>query len=261
MSDTLNPGELLHKGGSISSNNGAITFVLQDDGNLVLYNQSGQPLWATGTNGKEVSQAIMQLDGNFVLYGPTGALWASGTDHYPGSHVIAQDDHNVVVYDPQSKARWATNTYVPPGIQPGVFPKMASCPKTAVDIGYMYVNKAILSASGRFDLELRVQNVRDLVGFTGGCEAVFVDEAGNILGNTGWHTIGVDAKSWPFGSSDRTKSFVDQVDPGVCKNTAAIHFLLECRPQQYGFLNQLIGAGKKVSDVAGQVAAVGSVFA
>ncbi len=149
-----------------------------------------------------------------------------------------------MIYNPQNKARWATNTYVPPSIQPGVFPKTAFCPKTAVDIGNTYVNKAILSASGRFDLELCVKNLRDLVGFTGGCEAVFVDGAGNILGNTGWHTIGVDAKSWHFGSSDRTKSFTDQVDPEVCKNTAAIQFVLECRPQQYGFLNQLIGAEK-----------------
>jgi hypothetical protein len=57
--------------------------IMQRDGNFVVY-RDGRPCAATGTNGKGDSRSyiIMQADGNLVLYkynhGP--ALWASGTN-------------------------------------------------------------------------------------------------------------------------------------------------------------------------------------
>lgn len=51
--------------------------ILQEDGNFVLYKE-GKALWATGTNGKNGVNLIMQTDGNVVLYDPKGkAIWAS----------------------------------------------------------------------------------------------------------------------------------------------------------------------------------------
>lgn len=56
---------------------------LQSDGNLVIYDSAGVPLWATGTNGVGSNPGrdlmIMQSDGNAVLYEPSGPLWATGT--------------------------------------------------------------------------------------------------------------------------------------------------------------------------------------
>jgi len=116
---------------------GAVRLVMQNDGNLVLYDGGSQALWAsnsntstseqkpqtknslkederlnhgeqlTSTNGKY--RALMQNDGNFVLYG-SRALWASNSTGTGASFVILQRDHNVVVYDSFSSPKWASNT-------------------------------------------------------------------------------------------------------------------------------------------------------
>jgi hypothetical protein len=111
MSDTLRPEERLvaNNNESRTSNNGLYTFIMQGDGNLVLY-KSGTPLWSSGTNGVAVDFCIMQSDGNLVLYGfSNNAVWASGTDGQPGSFLVVQDDGNVVIYRPNFPV-WATNT-------------------------------------------------------------------------------------------------------------------------------------------------------
>jgi hypothetical protein len=107
----LNPGQTLAAGDWLQSANGQFRFVMQFDGNLVLYRtRDNRPLWASGTYGIPVSNAIMQGDGNLVIYGyPSGSLapiWASGTQGNPYSHLDMQDDGNVVIYRPS----WATNT-------------------------------------------------------------------------------------------------------------------------------------------------------
>jgi hypothetical protein len=101
MSDRLNPGDSLPVGGSIPSLDGRFTLTLQADGNLVLYHTGGAPAgWATGTVGRAVTQAIMQADGNFVLYGPAGPIWSTGTHGHPGSYLVVQNDGNVVIFGP-----------------------------------------------------------------------------------------------------------------------------------------------------------------
>jgi hypothetical protein len=60
--------------------------IMQTDGNLVLYDTSGQPHWASQTEGNPGAYLNMQDDGNAVIYragstGQTGndALWATNT--------------------------------------------------------------------------------------------------------------------------------------------------------------------------------------
>jgi len=54
--------------------------IMQGDGNLVLYNATGQPLWNAGTGGNSGAWAVMQSDGNFVVYSASKApLWNAGT--------------------------------------------------------------------------------------------------------------------------------------------------------------------------------------
>lgn len=63
------------------------------------------------TNGTGAVQAVMQDDGNFVVYDAGGqAEWSSMTGGYPGASLAIQNDGNVVVYDAASVARFATNT-------------------------------------------------------------------------------------------------------------------------------------------------------
>jgi hypothetical protein len=106
--DTLGPEQSLT---SIVSSNGRFQFVYQGDGNVVLYdNNTGEALWASGTDGTTVGDARMQRDGNFVVYNSESTpVWASGTSGYPGATLTVQDDGNVVIYY-QGSPVWATQT-------------------------------------------------------------------------------------------------------------------------------------------------------
>lgn len=108
--DTMQAGEMLDP--SIESANGLYTLIYQSDGNLVLYpNGSTNALWASGTNGSSRGSAIMQTDGNFVVYDQSGnAVFAAGTAGNPGSRLVLQNDGNFVIYAPDGTALWATNT-------------------------------------------------------------------------------------------------------------------------------------------------------
>jgi hypothetical protein len=115
--DTMRPGQVLNPGQSIRSNSGKFTFILQTDGNLVLYKNlstGGQKaLWASNTNGKPTQVCIMQGDGNLVLYDVDGnALWSSNTFHDAGARLVMQDDGNAVIYRTNNSAAWATNTWM-----------------------------------------------------------------------------------------------------------------------------------------------------
>jgi len=105
---------------------------LQSDGNVVIYDSQGRPLWASGTGGSGGSdQLVMQDDGNLVFYGPRGAVWAtglpsqgvlrapgelsSGTALSSADHrfaAVMQGDGNFVVYD-RGRALWASHTQAP----------------------------------------------------------------------------------------------------------------------------------------------------
>jgi hypothetical protein len=85
-------------------------FIFQHDGNLVLYNRAGNPIWATGTNNRADLLAV-QADGNIVLYGSSGVAWASGTSGNPGAFLAIQWDGNLVVYSRNGNPVWSSNTY------------------------------------------------------------------------------------------------------------------------------------------------------
>ena len=58
------------------------SLVMQGDGNLVIYNDAGEPTWATDTDGEGATKYIMQNDGNLVLYKTNDkAVWDSYGDY------------------------------------------------------------------------------------------------------------------------------------------------------------------------------------
>jgi hypothetical protein len=125
----LKPGDELTPGERIFSIDEQYELAMQTDGNLVLYGATGA-LWATGTWGIPGNSAIMQHDGNFVLYTSRGrALWSSKTHGNPGSFARLQDDGNLVVYD-GSKPLWAshTNANRPKGKTRYSRPAFIACP-------------------------------------------------------------------------------------------------------------------------------------
>jgi surface antigen len=115
IDETLKPNELL------LSSDRRFTFVMQGDGNLVLYRE-GVARWASNTAGNPGAYAAMQGDGNFVVYTPEGSpIWDSHTGGGPGTRVEVQSDGDVVMYTPGGAAVWSTGTAPGPGpFQPAI---------------------------------------------------------------------------------------------------------------------------------------------
>ena len=110
---TVLAGEALQTGTSVWSCDHRFYLIMRSDGNLALY-QNGQssPYWTSNTSGTTGTVAVMQNDGNFVLYDATQkALWSSGTygDAARNLHLAVQDDGNLVVYQ-GTQWLWASNT-------------------------------------------------------------------------------------------------------------------------------------------------------
>ena len=76
--DSLYATETLRAGQRLTSGDGRFTAVMQGDGNLVGYGPQGVT-WNTGTSGAG-NRFVLQEDGNAVIYGSDGAAkWATGT--------------------------------------------------------------------------------------------------------------------------------------------------------------------------------------
>ncbi|WP_457062152.1 LysM peptidoglycan-binding domain-containing protein [Mycobacteroides abscessus] len=117
MADTLTQGQKLDSGQSLTSNNGAYTLTLQDDGNLVL-TEGGSPVWASDTSGHSASRAEVQSDGNFVVYdNGGGALWSSNTEGRTDVKLVLQDDRNLVLYSGADSV-WSSGTQTDTPVAP-----------------------------------------------------------------------------------------------------------------------------------------------
>ncbi len=113
------------KSDSYTSPDGGYKFIMQEDGNLVLYHGSAA-IWAAGTadseqkNGDGGVKTILQSDGNLQVFdSKNDVLWESETaagkhtTYYEGATISVQDDGNVVLYETPAngnQAIWATGT-------------------------------------------------------------------------------------------------------------------------------------------------------
>jgi len=138
--DTLHVGESLKAGQQLTSGGGMTKFVVEGDGNLVLYQTSyqtntptpaGYPvLWSSSTHTPTGAGLHLdfQGDGNLVLYSdpltPHPVVWASNTSS--ATELVAQSDCNMVLRDSALNALWATNTSCrpAPGPAPGPLPPL-----------------------------------------------------------------------------------------------------------------------------------------
>ncbi|HEV7209203.1 MAG TPA: peptidoglycan-binding protein [Mycobacteriales bacterium] len=97
----LTPGQYLR------STNGRFAAVLQGDGNFVVYGD-GAPRWSANTTYLGTVLAL-QGDGNLVVYGPNSPLWASRTAGSGAANfLVMQDDGNLVLYAGSGRPLWAT---------------------------------------------------------------------------------------------------------------------------------------------------------
>jgi hypothetical protein len=72
-------------------------------------------IFATGTQGMGGDACVMQNDGNLVIYDLAAtALWDSATQKNPGAFLRCQDDGNLVIFAPNGAVLWASNTFAGP---------------------------------------------------------------------------------------------------------------------------------------------------
>jgi hypothetical protein len=109
--DTLYPGQTLTSGQNLLSQSGSYTLAMQSDGNLVEYDSSGRPLWASGTSNNPGTILIDQSDGNMVLVAPGNTpIWSTNTSGHTGTALTIQNDANIVAYAPGQIAIWASGS-------------------------------------------------------------------------------------------------------------------------------------------------------
>jgi hypothetical protein len=106
----LESGQSIIPGDYLLSPDRQSVFILQKDGNLVLYTDY-RPVWFTSTRGYSLSRLVMQTDGNLVLYDTANRpLWNSETSGHPGARLVTQTDGNLVVYSSANVPLWASYT-------------------------------------------------------------------------------------------------------------------------------------------------------
>lgn len=77
----------------------------------------GKILWQSNSSNKGVApyKWIMQEDGNLVIYDSRNLpIWASNTDGKGKApyRLIMQDDSNLVIYDSKNLPIWASNWWI-----------------------------------------------------------------------------------------------------------------------------------------------------
>lgn len=115
---TLATGESLLVNDFLQSDNGQFKAIMQADGNFVVY-KGNAAIWASNTVHVQGSYfAVMQSDGNFVLYNGTPQrrgqpYWASNTVLGAGAYLLSLDnDGNLAIY--RGTATWGTRVASPP---------------------------------------------------------------------------------------------------------------------------------------------------
>lgn len=96
----------LTTGQSLQSLDGRYTAILQSDGNFVVYG-AFRPIWSTNTSGTGADRLVLQNDGNLVLYRGTTPVWSTQTAGSPADYLALQEDGALDLYGPTG-VLWAS---------------------------------------------------------------------------------------------------------------------------------------------------------
>lgn len=94
----------------------------KNDGNFVIYDAEGNPIWASRTDGKVPAGSVqMNVDGNLVIYLEDGTpVWASDTPGHDGGMAQLQDDGFLVLYEDPNGPLAGTPYWRTEGLSGGV---------------------------------------------------------------------------------------------------------------------------------------------
>lgn len=146
----LEAGQTLAAGQRLQSPNGAFEALMQTDGNFVLYGPGGWT-WQSDTDGSGATRLSLQTDGNLVMYTSANVWkWQTRTNGRTAGSLRVQDDGNMVLYDASSTWVWQTYTY--PGYKPPTAP--TSKARQAIDYATAQLGKPYVyggTGPGSFD--------------------------------------------------------------------------------------------------------------
>ncbi len=99
---------VLRSGDEILSASGRFALTYRGDGNLVLTDtELRTTLWSTGTAGTVPGQVVLQEDGNMVVYDGGGRFrWSSGTEGNPLAYLQLDDDGSLAIYSADGRRLW-----------------------------------------------------------------------------------------------------------------------------------------------------------
>lgn len=107
---TAGAATTLGAGEAITSPNGLFSLHVSPSGALQEV-AGGRAIWSNGSSVETGDRAVMQRDGNLVLYSPLGkALWATHTNGHPGSTFSVKDNGKLVVSDAKG-VLWSRSPY------------------------------------------------------------------------------------------------------------------------------------------------------
>jgi hypothetical protein len=210
---TLLPGQVLESG------NGQYKLTLQTNGDLVETSSSGGILWSSLTQGKTVTRATMQTDGNFVLYNGNTPVWSTQTGGHPGAVLRLQNDGGLVIGSGATWF-WTTEQDLAPGssLLPGQYLVSGNGQYTlrlqsdGNLVEYNSSGAAIwsLGTAGRGVTALTMQSDGNLVLYAGNSVVWATNSAGNTgaflaLGSDG--NISLTEGGTPLWSSNSAQGF------------------------------------------------------
>jgi hypothetical protein len=113
---TLNVGKKLHLGQILYSDNREYYLILQQDGNMCIYNDKDERVWQTNTIGKKSQFLIMQSDDNLCIYPSdnSGAIWCSMTNGKGGVVASIDNDGVLRIYNKSNESVWASSKSIKP---------------------------------------------------------------------------------------------------------------------------------------------------
>jgi hypothetical protein len=108
----LNTGQFLRPGQTRRALDGSLELKMaKENGNLVLFDANGNPVWSSQTGGHPGAFAAMQADGNLVVRATDGTtLYTSGTHGGPGSSLRLLNGGNAVIVSPDYSPLWSAAT-------------------------------------------------------------------------------------------------------------------------------------------------------
>jgi streptogrisin D len=107
--DTLASGQSLWANQNLLSASGQYSAVLQGDGNFVVYGPTpGAVRWYSSTGGAGDASLVIQTDGNMVEYAGYSVAWYTGTSGSGnGNRLVMRDDGNLILYSSSNVALWS----------------------------------------------------------------------------------------------------------------------------------------------------------